>query len=49
MFQQSFAFYNQKSGPGVIVNSETTLNWADTNATGFVNLLANGIPRKATK
>ncbi|PWT70619.1 MAG: hypothetical protein C5B59_19615 [Bacteroidetes bacterium] len=45
MFLQPFVAFNWKSGAGLVVNSETTLNWAANNATGFINMLVTGITK----
>jgi len=45
MFVQPFVGYNWKSGAGIILNSETTINWAGENATGFINMLVTGITK----
>ena len=45
MYLQPFLTYNWKSGAGLTVNSETTLNWETNTTNGFINIMAGGLTK----
>ncbi|ANE53232.1 hypothetical protein SY85_00550 [Flavisolibacter tropicus] len=45
MFLQPFFSHNWKSGAGVTINSEITINWKDNTTTAFLNPIATAITR----
>jgi len=45
MYLQPFVTYNWKSGAGLTVNSETTLNWEANTTNAYINILAGGLTK----
>jgi hypothetical protein len=45
MYLQPFLTYNWKSGAGLTVNSETTLNWEANTTNAYINILAGGLTK----
>lgn len=45
MYLQPFLTYNWKSGSGLTVNSETTLNWEANTTTSYINIMAGGLTK----
>lgn len=45
MYLQPFLTYNWKSGAGLTVNSETTLNWEANATTAYINIMAGGLTK----
>jgi hypothetical protein len=45
MYLQPFITYNWKSGAGLTINSETTLNWEANTANAYINIMAGGLTR----
>jgi hypothetical protein len=45
MYLQPFLTYNWKSGAGLTVNSETTLNWEANTTNSYINILAGGLTK----
>jgi len=45
MYLQPFLTYNWKSGAGLTVNSETTLNWEANTTNSYVNIMAGGLTK----
>jgi hypothetical protein len=43
MYLQPFLTYNWKTGAGLTVNSETTLNWEANTTSSFINIMAGGL------
>jgi len=43
MYLQPFITHNWKSGAGLTVNSETTLNWEANTTTAYINIMAGGL------
>jgi len=45
MYIQPFITHNWKSGAGITVNSETTLNWEANTTTAYINIMAGGLTK----
>ncbi len=45
MYLQPFLTHNWKSGAGITVNSETTLNWEANTTTAYINIMAGGLTK----
>jgi len=45
MYLQPFLTYNWKSGAGLTVNSETTLNWEANTTNAYINIMAGGLTK----
>ena len=45
MYLQPFLTHNWKSGAGLTVNSETTLNWEAGTTNAFINIMAGGLTK----
>jgi hypothetical protein len=45
MYLQPFITYNWKSGAGLTVNSETTLNWEANTTNSYINIMAGGLTK----
>jgi hypothetical protein len=45
MYLQPFITHNWKSGAGLTVNSETTLNWEANTTNAFINIMAGGLTK----
>jgi len=45
MYLQPFLTYNWKSGAGLTVNSETTLNWEANTTNSYINIMAGGLTK----
>ncbi len=45
MYLQPFITHNWKSGAGLTVNSETTLNWEANSTTSYINVMAGGLTK----
>jgi hypothetical protein len=45
MYLQPFLTYNWKSGAGLTVNSETTLNWQANTTNAYINIMAGGLTK----
>ncbi|MDI1323990.1 MAG: hypothetical protein PSV36_14660 [Algoriphagus sp.] len=45
MYLQPFITHNWKSGAGLTVNSETTLNWEANSTTSYINIMAGGLTK----
>lgn len=45
MYLQPFITHNWKSGAGLTVNSETTLNWEAGTTTSYINIMAGGLTK----
>ncbi len=43
MYLQPFITHNWKSGSGLTVNSETTLNWEANTTNAYINIMAGGL------
>ena len=43
MYLQPFITHNWKSGAGLTVNSETTLNWEANTTNAYINIMAGGL------
>jgi hypothetical protein len=44
-YLQPFLTYNWKSGAGLTVNSETTLNWEANTTNSYINIMAGGLTK----
>ena len=45
MYLQPFLTHNWKSGAGLTVNSETTLNWEANTTNSYINIMAGGLTK----
>jgi len=45
MYLQPFLTHNWKSGAGLTVNSETTLNWEANTTNAYINIMAGGLTK----
>jgi len=45
MYLQPFITHNWKSGSGLTINSETTLNWEANSTTSYINVMAGGLTK----
>ncbi len=45
MYLQPFLTHNWKSGSGLTVNSETTLNWETNSTNAYINIMAGGLTK----
>ncbi len=45
MYIQPFITHNWKSGSGLTVNSETTLNWEANATNAYINIMAGGLTK----
>jgi hypothetical protein len=45
MYLQPFLTYNWKSGAGLTVNSETTLNWEANTTNSYINIMVGGLTK----